>query len=330
MRIAKVVLAFFSVGFLAGSFERAAGLGYADRGRVERQQLALADALIVHSTGALLRDWTAAPSLPRELAPGSLGSEPNLPADMMAALAELAREEAGGVVPVVQSPDLLPGLGSLDPDAPNARRFRLGTPRMRSEADPRPLSRVPQPVSLKPAGPLPDDPIFRLERGDLDRDRVIAAGPEFIMPFERGRVTSLFNDRRYHPAIDLAGPLGTPVHATTRQQRVIFTGWRNGYGNTVVTRDDAGRMHLYAHLQRVATKVGLVIDQGKMLGLLGSTGRSTGPHVHYEVKGRNGAHFNPAGLLFPGRRVARGLAWNGSRSMTRVASRNDRDQPRPR
>jgi murein DD-endopeptidase MepM/ murein hydrolase activator NlpD len=89
-------------------------------------------------------------------------------------------------------------------------------------------------------------------------------------------------------------------------------------------------MHLYAHLQRVVTKPGVVLDQGKVLGLLGSTGRSTGPHVHYEVKGRNGAHFNPAGLLFPGRRVARGLAWNGSRSMTRLASRSDRDQPRPR
>jgi murein DD-endopeptidase MepM/ murein hydrolase activator NlpD len=328
MHIAKVALAFFSVGFLAGSFERAAGLGYDDRGRVEQQQLALADALIVRSTGALQKTWAAATALPEELAPRPLSSEPNVPDDVVAALSELAREEAGKADPVVHSPEPTPHSDSVDPGTPNVRRPRLGMPRIRSEIDGTPLSHVPPPLSVRPAGPLPDDPIFRLERGD--RDLAVVDGPEFIMPFERGRVTSLFHDRRYHPAIDLAGPLGTPVHATTRAQRVIFTGWRNGYGYTVVTRDDAGRMHLYGHLQRVLTKPGIVLDQGKVLGLLGSTGRSTGPHVHYEVKTRIGAHVNPAGLLFPGRRVARGLAWNGSRSMTRVASRHDRDQPRPR
>jgi murein DD-endopeptidase MepM/ murein hydrolase activator NlpD len=328
MNIAKVALAFFSVGFLAGSFERAAGLGYVDQDHVERRQLARADALIVYSTGASHRAWAAATALPEELAPQPLSSEPSVPGEVMAALAELAREEAGALVPVVHSPELPSGVEGLNRGTTPAARPRLGSGRMRSEADRTPLSRVPQPLSLRPAGPLPEGPSLR--PGVLDRDWPVASGAEFIMPFERGRVTSMFNDGRYHPAIDLAGPLGTPVHATTRQQRVIFAGWRNGYGNAVVARDDVGRMHLYGHLQRIIAKPGMVLDQGKVLGLLGSTGRSTGPHVHYEVKGRNGAHVNPAGLLFPGRRVARGLAWNGSRSMTRVASRNDRDQPRPR
>ena len=330
MNIAKVALAFFSVGFLAGSFERAAGLGYVDQNQIERRQLARADALILYSTGASHRAWAAATALPEELAPQPLSSEPNVPGEVVAGLAELAREEAGGLVPVVHSPELPSASGRLHPATPPAARPRLGSARMRSEADRTPLSRVPQPLSLWQAGPLPDGPFFGPDRGNAERDRAVAGGAEFIMPFERGRVTSMFNDGRYHPAIDLAGPLGTPVHATTRQQRVIFAGWRNGYGNAVVTRDDGGRMHLYGHLQRIIAKPGMVLDQGKVLGLLGSTGHSTGPHVHYEVKGRNGAHVNPAGLLFPGRRVARGLAWNGSRSMTRVASRNDRDQPRPR
>ena len=150
------------------------------------------------------------------------------------------------------------------------------------------------------------------------------------MPFERGRVTSMFHQGRYHPAIDLAGPLGSPVHATTRRQRVTFAGRRGGYGNAVITQDDLGRAHLYGHLQRIFARVGSMLDQGQKLGTLGSTGRSTGPHVHYEVRTRAGAHVNPVGLLFPGRRVGRGTAWNGARSVTRVAARTDSGQPRPR
>jgi murein DD-endopeptidase MepM/ murein hydrolase activator NlpD len=163
------------------------------------------------------------------------------------------------------------------------------------------------------------------------REPAVAAVPEFIMPFERGRVTSLFNQGRRHPAIDLAGPLGTPVHATTRVQTVTFAGWRGGYGNLVVTRDPLGRQHYYGHLQRITARVGDVLDQGETLGLLGSTGRSTGPHVHYEVRTPGGRHLDPVGLLFPGLTVARGYAWNGARSV-RFAARTDArtDQPRPR
>ena len=149
------------------------------------------------------------------------------------------------------------------------------------------------------------------------------------MPFERGRVTSLFHQGRYHPAIDLAGPLGSRVQATTRRQRVTFAGWRNGYGNTVVTRDDAGRTHLYGHLQRVVTKVGVMLEQGLMLGTLGSTGHSTGPHVHYEVEDQE------RGRISIPSRCCSAVGWAGATRgtararWTRVASRTD-GQPRPR
>src|SRR6185503_17452830 len=88
------------------------------------------------------------------------------------------------------------------------------------------------------------DPLAVLEIAD-------ARAPEFIMPFANGRVTSLFNQGRVHPAIDLAGRLGSPVFSTTARQRVTFAGWRGGYGNCVMTRDDLGRAHLYGHLQKI-------------------------------------------------------------------------------
>jgi murein DD-endopeptidase MepM/ murein hydrolase activator NlpD len=132
---------------------------------------------------------------------------------------------------------------------------------------------------------------------------------EFIMPFANGRVTSLFNQGRRHPAIDLAGALGSPVLCTTARQTVTFAGWRGGYGNAVITQDVYGRTHLYGHLKAITSRVGQVLLQGDKLGHLGSTGHSTGPHVHYEVKDRKGQHINPVTLLFPKRGVAKGYAW---------------------
>lgn len=150
------------------------------------------------------------------------------------------------------------------------------------------------------------DPLGMLE---IEAEMPVIAAPEFIMPFAGGRVTSLFNDGRRHPAIDLAGKLGSPVLSTTERQTVMFTGWRGGYGNAVITREPSGRMHLYAHLKAITSRVGQVLAQGDKLGHLGSTGRSTGPHVHYEVRTPKGVHINPVTVLFPGRAVRKGLAW---------------------
>jgi murein DD-endopeptidase MepM/ murein hydrolase activator NlpD len=157
------------------------------------------------------------------------------------------------------------------------------------------------------------------------------AAAEFILPFANGRVTSLFNQGRRHPAIDLGGALGSPVLATTSQQTVVFAGGRGGYGNTVIARDALGRTHLYAHLQRVNARVGQVLGQGEKLGHLGSTGFSTGPHVHYEVKDRRGQHIDPVTLLFPGQVVRRGYAWLDVRQAQQPAKAATlAAQPRPR
>lgn len=166
-----------------------------------------------------------------------------------------------------------------------------------------------RPGAAQPRVPRGNDPIGD-PLGALAL-RAPSTGPAFIMPFENGRVTSLFNQGRRHPAIDLAGRHGSPVFSTSHGQTVTFTGWRGGYGNAVITRDPQGREHLYGHLSAISTRPGVTLAQGDRLGALGSTGYSTGPHVHYEVKDRRGAHINPVTLLFP-RGVATGYAWAGT------------------
>jgi murein DD-endopeptidase MepM/ murein hydrolase activator NlpD len=164
-------------------------------------------------------------------------------------------------------------------------------------------------------------------------DLAPGAPPAFIMPFANGRVTSLFNQGRRHPAIDLGGAPGSAVLATTTGQAVVFAGWKGGYGKAVIARDPLGRLHLYGHLESITAQVGQLLDQGTKLGQLGSTGRSTGPHVHYEVRDGRGGHIDPVGLLFPGRRVFKGLAWADVRLAhrpVRLASVQPPAQPRPR
>jgi murein DD-endopeptidase MepM/ murein hydrolase activator NlpD len=177
----------------------------------------------------------------------------------------------------------------------------FGARRKRSEPARLPMSRT---QSMAHAYSHAGDPLAALKLDDDARP-----APEFIMPFANGRITSLFNQGRVHPAIDLAGKLGSPVMATTSRQKVSFAGPRGGYGNAVITIDAIGRTHLYGHLQKITSHVGQMLSQGDKLGHLGSTGHSTGPHVHYEVRNPKGVHINPVTLLFPGRGVSTGYAW---------------------
>lgn len=131
--------------------------------------------------------------------------------------------------------------------------------------------------------------------------RAKSTSAAFTLPFANARITSRFHQGRWHPAIDLAAPTGTPIKTTTSGQKVSFAGRKRGYGNTVITRDARGRMHLYAHLQKISARVGQVLALGQKLGTVGSTGFSTGPHLHYEVRNGAGKHVDPAPLLFPKR-----------------------------
>jgi murein DD-endopeptidase MepM/ murein hydrolase activator NlpD len=86
----------------------------------------------------------------------------------------------------------------------------------------------------------------------------------------------------FHPGIDFAGPWGSAVHSTA-PGTVVFAGNRGGYGNMVEIDHGYGIHTRYGHLSSITVRVGTKVDKGSSIGHVGSTGRSTGPHVHYEV-----------------------------------------------
>jgi murein DD-endopeptidase MepM/ murein hydrolase activator NlpD len=87
----------------------------------------------------------------------------------------------------------------------------------------------------------------------------------------------------FHPGQDIAAPRGTPVYAPA-EGTVVEAGWKNGYGQTVVVDHGNGLTTRYGHLSKIEVMVGQELKRGDELGQVGSTGRSTGPHLHYEVR----------------------------------------------
>ena len=102
----------------------------------------------------------------------------------------------------------------------------------------------------------------------------------------------------FHPGVDFAGPMGAPVRATA-SGLVTFAGNRGGYGNMVEIDNGLGIHTRYGHLSSITVRVGMQVERGAAIGRLGSTGRSTGPHVHYEIwyddQVRNPTNFIEAG-----------------------------------
>jgi len=119
-------------------------------------------------------------------------------------------------------------------------------------------------------------------------------------PLRYYRITSRFGIRfhpilkrwRPHHGIDYAAPYGTPVHSVANG-KVIFAGWKGGYGKVVIVKHKNGYTTLYGHLGRILVRRGQHVQQGQAVGLVGSTGLSTGPHLHYEVR-HFGRKINPS------------------------------------
>ncbi len=126
--------------------------------------------------------------------------------------------------------------------------------------------------------------------------------PEFHMPlyaqFSSGygiRRDPITHEMRFHRGVDIAAPQGARVHAAG-PGRVVFSGYQKGYGNTVVVHHPDGFESRYAHLAELLVKEGDQLGTSQVVGTVGSTGRSTGPHLHFEIS-RNGSQLDPMAML---------------------------------
>ena len=121
-------------------------------------------------------------------------------------------------------------------------------------------------------------------------------GSPFAWPLV-GRITQLFSDG--HRAIDIGAPYGSPVYAG-RAGQVVRSGWaRTGYGFTVIIDHGEGLVSLYSHMKGEWVNVGDWVERGQLIGEVGSTGNSSGPHVHFEVR-VDGERMDPLEYLPPG------------------------------
>jgi murein DD-endopeptidase MepM/ murein hydrolase activator NlpD len=122
---------------------------------------------------------------------------------------------------------------------------------------------------------------------------VVAATGQFAWPMS-GVITQRFS--WYHGGVDVATAFGTPILAAD-SGKVLVAGWpdNSGYGNRVVIDHGNGYVTWYGHMSKILVVAGQTVKRGDQIGLEGSTGRSTGPHLHFEIR-RGNTHFDP--LLF--------------------------------
>ncbi|MCW3004268.1 MAG: peptidoglycan DD-metalloendopeptidase family protein [Conexibacter sp.] len=134
--------------------------------------------------------------------------------------------------------------------------------------------------------------------GGLPPGPIKGGSGRFIWPVN-GQLTSPFCESRAwescHPGIDIAVPTGTPIRAADGG-RVAIAGWVGGYGNYTCIQHTASLSTCYGHQSVLKVSVGASVTKGQVIGLSGSTGHSTGPHLHFEVR-VNGAVQNPMGYL---------------------------------
>lgn len=120
---------------------------------------------------------------------------------------------------------------------------------------------------------------------------------DFIWPVDQGWISSPFGPRHghCHKGVDIAAPIGTPVRAAA-MGKVVFSGRQGTYGNVVIIKHPNGYHTVYAHLKKIYVKTNEDIRCGQRIALVGSTGRSTGPHLHFEVR-ENRKERNPMAFL---------------------------------
>ena len=151
------------------------------------------------------------------------------------------------------------------------------------------LTRLMQALSPAPAAskqaaaPTPD-----AWKSILDQPAQVSSGFGY-------RDDPITHSREYHAGVDLAAEPNTGIYAV-RPGKVTFSGWQGAYGKTVIVQHDDGTETLYAHNAKNLVKAGQEVDGHTKIAQVGSTGRSTGPHVHFEVR-QNGQAVNPVPFL---------------------------------
>jgi len=142
--------------------------------------------------------------------------------------------------------------------------------------------------------------------------RVLLASLPLTSPLDQYRISSGYGSRKdpvnglkaRHRAIDFAAPSGASIF-TTAPGKVVFAGWRGRYGRPIEIDHGHGVRTRYAHLRKILVKSGDEVEHRQKIGLVGSSGRSTGPHVHYEVRYKNKTR-NPMKFLKAGKYVFKG------------------------
>jgi murein DD-endopeptidase MepM/ murein hydrolase activator NlpD len=152
---------------------------------------------------------------------------------------------------------------------------------------------------------------LRVVRSDVERRNVLAASTPSIWPTQGwlssgtgGRSDPFTGEADYHPGLDISADRGTPVYATA-DGTIGHASFSGAYGNLVVVEHQFGIETRYGHLSAFRTARGQTVKRGDLIGLVGATGRATGPHLHYEVR-VNGRILNPLSFLLNSRRGANG------------------------
>ena len=151
--------------------------------------------------------------------------------------------------------------------------------------------------------------VFEVEIDDLlkNKGQLLAATPA-IQPVNNKnlnriasgygyRIDPVYKTVKFHPGLDFAAPQGTPIYATANGTVNIAGNTGDGYGNHVVINHGYGYETLFGHMVRVKARRGQKVKRGEVIGWVGSTGKSTGPHCHYEVH-KNGQKIDPVYFFY--------------------------------
>lgn len=182
-----------------------------------------------------------------------------------------------------------------------ARAHRVSVPEIIA------VNRIPDPQAVAPGTrlflPGVEPPVAVASRARKPASAAPRPSSKIVWPLGNGRLTSGFGYRKhpitrrvlFHRGIDIAAPKGSSVRAI-KGGRIVFSGRRGGYGLVVDIRHDDGAISRYAHNSAVTVKAGAKVGAGTVIAKVGSTGHSTGPHVHLEVI-RRGERINPLKYL---------------------------------